>query len=397
MAESEIGRIFSSLIHEIRKLEKTRKLSIEEDELLNRAIQWLKNHQHPEGYWGYESVADTGLVLLALATYGIKERKWVIKGKYGGGIQKSVQWLKDALNVDNWGKNLWDTSICLQALLRLGVTEDWIVRVIQWVRKECKENPEKYPIHHLAQAVNALVEAGFPEDAYNVCKFIANKEEELMKKGQVLDLYVAGQVLDALTRAKFDLTSSIITNLETNLRKSLERIGNEGISEASFQDVTMAFMGLASFLGGEDNPLINSITAELFKTPERFKYDGSWYHDAKKTAFALIGISKIKDIRKVNEFPNRIYRIITRYQREVVKIFDSFKEREMKRISVVKKGYFWISVVYCSIIASLLISLIFGINDSMCQLIISTLLVPISLSAAVKAYFSYKGRLNEQG
>jgi len=114
-----------------------------------------------------------------------------------------------------------------------------------------------------------------------------------------------------------------------------------------------------------------------------------------KTAFALIGISKVKDIRKINEFPNRIYGIITRYQREVVKIFDSFKEREMKRMSVVKKGYFWISVVYCSIIASLLISLIFGINDSMCQLIISTLLVPISLSAAVKAYFSYKGRLNE--
>jgi len=39
VSENDISHIFSSLINEIRKLEKSRKLSIEEDELLNNSAR----------------------------------------------------------------------------------------------------------------------------------------------------------------------------------------------------------------------------------------------------------------------------------------------------------------------------------------------------------------------
>lgn len=361
VSENDINDIFSSLINEIRKLEKSKKLSIEEDELLNNAIQWLKNHQHPDGYWGYESVADSGLVLLALSIYGVKEKEWSVRRKYKGGIQKSVNWLKSVLNIDNWRKNLWDTSICLQALLKLGIGEEWVFRIAEWIRNECRERPERYSIHHLAQAVNALLEAGLEEEVKNISKIVAVRVEEVVKGEEGLfDLYVCGQALDALVRSKFDLTSEVIGDIETGLRKSLERISREGISEAGFQDVTMAFMGLASFLGGEDTPLINSVITELFKMPERYKEDGSWYHDAKKTAFALIGISKVKDIRKVNEFPNRIYRLIMHYQRKAEKVYRNLELKGEKRTSTVKRGYLWLSLTYCSIIASLITAITLG-------------------------------------
>lgn len=397
MPIDNVSDIFSGLISEIRALEKSKKLSIKQDELVKNAIQWLKDHQHPEGYWGYESVPDTGLVLLAFSIYGVKDKEWDLKGKHKGGIQKSVTWLRSIRNVDNWENNLWDTSICLQALIKLGIREEWVFRVTEWVRNESREKPEKYEIHHLAQAANALLEAGLEEDAKNICETIAlrmDKRIKSEKEGKYpFEIYVTGQVLDALVRSRFDLTSEVMKVAEANSMDFLQRITRKGISEATFQDVTMAFMGLASFLGGEDNTLINSVTAEIFKMPERYKRDGSWYHDAKKTAFALIGLSRIKDIRKINEFPARIYKIIMYYQERMNEIYKNLETRNEKRISKVKQGYLWLSLAYCSIIASLIIVITLGTDTFISQLIIGSLLIPGFLSMVVKAYLSFKGKV----
>ncbi len=397
MSKNSISGIFSELINEIRTLEKSKRLSVKQDELIKNATQWLKDHQHPDGYWGYESPADTGLVLLALSIYGIKEKKWDIKGKHKGGIFKSISWLNSMRNVDNWENNLWDTSICLQAILNLDVREEWVFRIVEWVRNQSIKNPEKYEIHHLAQATNALLEADLEEEGKKLCEAIATRikkeGENKIEDGHLLDIYVAGQALDALVRSGFDLTSKVMKDMESDSRKFLERITEKGINEATFQDVMMAFMGLASFLGGEDNPLISSLTAEIFKMPERYKSDGSWYHDAKKTAFALIGLSKLRDVRKINEFPNRIYKIIMYYQEKTEEIFKNIEVKNEKRLSKVKQGYLWLSLTYCSVIASLIVAITLGTETFISQLIIGTLLVPGCLSMAVKAYLSFKGKM----
>lgn len=377
----------------IKKLERSKKLTIKHDEMLKRSVEWLKNHQHPDGYWGYESVADTGLVFLALITYGIRDEIWSIKGKYEGGLLKASKWLKDVLNVDNWENNLWDTSICFQALYRYEIRDDWIFRVLEWIKRTCEERAEKLPLHHLAQAIQALLDAGLEEDARKVCEIIIYRMmSHMLDKDNYMDPYIVGQVLDALVRAGYTPGTEVISVCESNLRNFLKGARNKGISEATFQDVMMAFTGLASLLGGNDDELMNSILAEVFKSPERYKKDGFWYHDAKKTAFALIGISKLKEVRKIDEFPYRIYKVITNYQKELEELLTNLKEEYETRLKTLKQGYLWISISFLSIIISLLLVLVLTINNPVSQLIIGGILFPVFLSSATKTYLLFKGK-----
>jgi len=392
----KICEIFTDMINEIRRLEKFKKLSLEHEELLKNSIQWLKDHQHPDGYWGYESVADTALVLLAFSIYGVRDEEWLIKGRHVGGLKKAINWLKSIRNVDNWENNLWDTSVCLQALYKLGIREEWVFKVTEWVKNRCKQR-ERIPLHHLAQAVNALLDAGLDEDAKKVSEIIASEIEKRLrerKEGEHLfGAYVTGQVLDALVRSGYSLTAEIMRACEMDLRRFLEEVRRTGISEATFQDVMMAFLGLASFLGGEDNELINSILAEIFKSPERYKRDGSWYHDAKKTAFALIGVSKVKEVRKIDEISYRVYRIIIDYQKRIEDLLGELESAYKGRILKVRQGYLWLSLAFGSILASLIIAVTLGIESIISQLIIGSLLIPGLFSTATKAYLSFKGKI----
>lgn len=89
--------------------------------------------------------------------------------------------------------------------------------------------------------------------------------------------------------------------------------------------------------------MINSTLAELFKTPERYKNDGSWYHDAKKTAFALNGLSKVIEVRKIDAFPSQIYKLIINCQKEVEEYFKNMEDTYEKKLSKVKEdvcGYY---------------------------------------------------------
>lgn len=125
--------------------------------------------------------------------------------------------------------------------------------------------------------------------------------------------------------------------------------------------------------------------------PERYKKDGSWYHDAKKSAFALIGLSKVKNIRKIDEFPNRIYKIIMYSWKKTEEFFRDVENKNERRLSKVRQGYLWLSFAYGSIIASLIIAITLGTDIFISQVIIGSLLVPGLLSMAVKAWLSFKG------
>jgi hypothetical protein len=383
-----VGEIFSRLIFEIRSLEKHQKLLTKKE--LQSAIEWLKKHQHPEGYWGYESVADTGLVLLALSIYGIKERKWRIKRKYYGGLDSGINWLKNVRNVDNWENNLWDTSICAQALLRLGVREEWVFGVVKWINNQVEKKLGDLELHHIAQAINALFDAGLKEEGERVSHLlvsrIAERLQEKEKDDSLLDPYIAGQVLDSLVRAQHNISSNVLLTTQKNLRRLLARVKRTGISEASFQDVMMGFMGIASFTGGTVDQLTSETMIEIFRTPERFKEDGSWYHDAKKTAFALIGLSRIAYVRRIEEFPQRIYNIVTKYQKEAEETFENIVSKNKEQVSRIRKGYLWLSVVFATILTFLPLIIMFG-NQGYTPEIVAGILLAIMLAALGKFYF----------
>ncbi|AEA48102.1 prenyltransferase/squalene oxidase repeat-containing protein [Archaeoglobus veneficus] len=375
----DVDEIFTELMKEIRKLEKSRRISVEHEELLKKAVGWLKDHQHPEGYWGYESVADTCLVLLALSMYEIrKNEEWLIKGKYPGGIKRSVEWLKKTQNIDNWENNLWDTSICLQALYRLGVQDEWVIKSAEWVRNKCEREPKKFPVHHLAQALNVLNLAGYDECAKKITEIVISKVEERIenKKGDeyLYDPYVTGQILDALVRSGVPVTHKVLRACENDLRRFLEEKKVKGISEGAFQDVTMALLGLASFLGGGDDELVNAVVAEIFKSPERYKKDGCWYHDAKKTAFALLGLSRIKEVRKIDEFPYKIYTLIARYHE---KIRDCIAELEKTYEKRIKRGYLLLTLIYILLMASVFAIIEYGVESPISQLLLGSLIIPV--------------------
>ncbi|MGD8506524.1 MAG: hypothetical protein PVF15_07680 [Candidatus Bathyarchaeota archaeon] len=378
-----VGEIFSRLIFEIRSFEKHQKLLTKRE--LQSAIKWLKNHQHPEGYWGYESVADTGLVLLAFSIYGIKERKWRIKRKYYGGLELGISWLKRVRNVDNWENNLWDTSICIQALLRLGVRDEWVFKVVEWVKNQVKEKHGDLELHHIAQAINALLDAGLKEEGQRISHLFASKVADRLPEKErngsaILDPYVAGQVLDSLVRAQYNISSNVLLTTQKCLRSFLERIKRTGISEATFQDVTMGFMGLASFLGGEVDQLIDEILVEIFRKPERFKEDGSWYHDAKKTAFALIGLSRITYVRRIEEFPQRIYSTIMKFQKETEEAFENVVLKNKERVSRIREGYIWLSISFGAILALLPVILGYGGQGRISEIITAILLIILPMA-----------------
>ena len=76
-------------------------------------------------------------------------------------------------------------------------------------------------------------------------------------------------------------------------------------------------------------------------------------------------------------------------------IYKNLESENEKRISKIKQGYLWLSLAYCSIIASLIIVITFGTDTFISQLIIGSLLIPVFSTMVVKAYRSFKGKVKE--
>ncbi|MHA1684920.1 MAG: hypothetical protein ACTSYD_00780 [Candidatus Heimdallarchaeaceae archaeon] len=388
-----LEKLFTQLIDNLRKLEKHRKLSIEQDELIKRSIEWLKNHQHPDGYWGYESVADTSLVLLALSMYDVQEQSWKIKNKHEGGVQRSINWLKSIRIIDNWDNNVWDTSICIQAIYRLGIREDWVFKSAEWVKNVASRRFDKLSYHHIAQAINMLIEIGNTDEAFELASRLEARLKTLLEEAEnhkfSLDIYVIGQVLDALVRAGVYLNSPVIDYCESEIIEFLQEEIKTGISEGSFQDMTMAFLGLASFLGGENDEMIDQCIAEIFKSPDRYKKDGSWYQDAKKTAFALIGLSKIKEVRKIDTFPQRIYKIISMYKKGIEEEINKLHNEYTKQIDKLRIGYLWLLTGSFSLFGIIFLWVTIGVGNYFVQIVSDIVFSTILFTSGAKVISSW--------
>lgn len=394
----DLEKIFSELISEIRCLERQKELSIDQEDILINAISWLKNHQHPEGYWGYESVADTGLVLLSMVIFGVTESSWKISDKYDGGIDLAITWLKSKRNLENWSNNLWDTSICAQALYKLGIRDEWLIRIFDWIKTKLYTEYESFSPHHLAQAANAILETDFNIDKERIIERIIkslNRHVETTEGEQIIiDPYIAGQVYDTLIKLDYNFSNDLMVSLEDNLRQCLTKVKQGGLSESSFQDVMMAFMGLANLTSG-DETLINEILVEIFKRPDRLKEDGSWYHDAKKTAFALLGLSRIINVRRIEEFPYKIYQIIMKYQELASELMRMKNEQTSSTIKNLERSYFWLILCFAITFSSYVL-IAMQIENILVELSIGTLLTILLPLALGKLYASIikKGYLN---
>ncbi len=211
--EEKINKLFFDMMNQLTGkyssfLERA-DISIE----VNDAIEWLKKVQHPDGYWGYRSIADTSLVLYALGKHHMVIDKWSIPSdtqkdlSYEGGVSKAIKWLRKKCNPDCEG-NLWDTSITLRALNSLGMHDEWSNKMSEWIYNQLKKyssGEKDFKPHHIAQALIALAEyeneyidgiihslSKFLENLYTIINLYADHPESI-------DGYVFGQVIEALS------------------------------------------------------------------------------------------------------------------------------------------------------------------------------------------------------
>jgi squalene cyclase len=132
-----------STIDEIgRKLEvyATYEVFNEKREVISKAVHWLKEVQHPAGYWGTRAPIETAFASLALVNVGVPiNEAWPIhEANAVGGLNKAKDWL--VKNRSSWFYNIWDTSLVLRALDALGQPRDSeiINQSLAWLRSQEK-------------------------------------------------------------------------------------------------------------------------------------------------------------------------------------------------------------------------------------------------------------------
>lgn len=306
---------FSKLVTKIQSLERTKRLAIEHDDKLQLTMDWIRRHQHPRGYWGYESVADTAFVLLSLASWGVADSTWEIYEGTKGGIDVAVAWLKKNQRFDNWDNNIWDTSMVVRALVRNGIYEEWVHRALTWI-----ENQEQgmwgirygTPVHHASQALCAMVEAGSLESKVARCREAVLRALE--DHAEEYSPYALGQAIEALICSGVNPSLPTITKIVDRLKSFVE---HERMTEGTFQDIVFGFAGISSLLSDPKDALVRRVADEMFASPERLKPDGSWYNDAKKTSHALYALRKLKEVSRIDVAPYALYNMISEAEAEV--------------------------------------------------------------------------------
>ncbi|OYT37975.1 MAG: hypothetical protein B6U89_06520 [Desulfurococcales archaeon ex4484_58] len=359
-----------------------------QDIVIMKAIEWLKSVQHPGGYWGYRSVADTGLAILALATLGIKDEKWEIRletgEKFEGGVSKAVNWIKSKCTEYNCEGNIWDTAIVVRALLELGIKDEWVFKSINWIYENTIENYKHEKPHHVAQAIIALARYGDLKRA----RELTNKLKEILINIELKDCYVLGQVIEAFVATGLDPFSPEIDKYVRYIENELRESVKTGISETTFQETVVGLMGLIkSHRVHLEDDVIQMLIAEILKYPERRKPDGSWYHDAKKTALALLALNALGHMPRVEVHPRILYETIGKYEKKIISVLREYDENTARKIREIKKGYLFTALgISASILAIILLITHLLPNPTIENFIVETILSSLSVSAFKKVH-----------
>lgn len=343
MTREKIDRIFDDMLRRLRENEvMASKEDLIEKFNLKKSVEWLKSAQRVKGFWGYESVADTALVLLALASYGAKMNdRWRTVDGVEGGIGKAVNWLLGRFKMDSWGNNLWDTAMVLRAFKALDLDVHEAHRALNWISKRVEEMDDYIPndIHHVAQGLIALHEWGQPA---------TQLAEEFIKVLKEIDLdqiepYKLGQIMEFITVYKLETHDEVTYAIEDRLTSYLMRVAEGGLSEGNFLNAMEALKGLARRIGGYEyidkvgtgdklRSALDKILKEML-SPYRRKRNGSWYNDPKKTARAILTILSLSDVRHIIQFPKTIHDILNDGKGKVIEVVDAMEKSLKSKIN----------------------------------------------------------------
>ena len=277
----------------------------EKQELMIKAGQWLKEIQHPAGYWGTRAPIETSLASLALLSMGVKiAESWPIpETDATGGLAKARDWLKK--NRDTWCHNIWDTAVVLRTLVALGEAIDspTVSGSLAWLKNEEKDQwsyTKGTGLHHAAQALITFAE--LREDK----RIIQDQARWLMSHQDPEgswnhSRYTTAQVIQGLAKAGYDSKTPEVAKALNWLG---EEINRTVLVKGVFEDFGHSLIAYMEATGNPNSEIAQRIAQEMLKSPERLKDDGSWYEDVRSTAIAVLAL-KALGRRKIFRIPAR--------------------------------------------------------------------------------------------
>jgi len=277
----------------------------EKQELMIRAGQWLKEIQHPAGYWGTRAPIETSLASLALLSVGVKiDESWSIPETGAtGGLAKARDWLKK--NRDTWSHNIWDTAVVLRTLVALGepIESPMISGSLAWLKNQERDqwsHTKGTGLHHAAQALITITE--LREDRRNVqdlADWLMSHQDPEGSWNH--SRYTTAQVVQGLAKVGYDSKTAAVAKA---LKWLEEEINRTVLEKGVFEDFGHSLIAYLEATGNPESEIAQKIAQEMLRSPERLKDDGSWYEDVRSTAIAVLALKALGH-RKIFRIPAR--------------------------------------------------------------------------------------------
>ncbi|ACY20725.1 hypothetical protein Gbro_1444 [Gordonia bronchialis DSM 43247] len=324
------------------------------DPRLRQSIEWLISSQLPSGGFGNNSAAYTAIAVKAI-------RSWQPGWSQSDGFERAA---RHVIASSSNGKleTVWDTAVAANALAGSAYTDTWVDQATDYL-SQLVPDPHLKP-HHIAQLL-ITVTARRP-DSNSIPEWVSILRTQRIYPATP---YCLGQVSSALVAAP---------EANIDLRLQCDELGawlgSVDVTKANFVEYCSALVGLSASTHPTHSARVSACVDDLFSDGRRL--DGSWYHDAWETSWALLAL-KLASARKLVTLSVHDLALILE---DADKLADNLQESYRNRFSVLNPSYFWNVVAYSQVLLILVALAVYGIflsQDSGWYIgFVSLLLVP---------------------
>jgi hypothetical protein len=299
--EEKLSKIFAANYKYLESVQTNREISLKNIPQIKNSVLWLKSIQHPQGFWGYSSVADTALAIFACLCWD-PSRQWEIDKGHTGGIDIAISWLKNEFKKSKWEGAPWDTAIALRAFKIAKVRADEFEQARNWIESlTCEMIYPRVGIHHVAQRHLALIDMGANQDLIDKSNKFLYEFFKSHENWQKVSPYILGQCAWAISKSQ-----CIYKNIRSDLFKHLWDFANSrDINNANFLEIVHAMMGIAALEYEDVNRISDLVFPKLF-SENCYRTDFSWYREPIKTSWSLLVLNNFRYIKMIETYSKNI-------------------------------------------------------------------------------------------
>ncbi len=188
-------------------------------------------------------------------------------------------------------ETVWDTAVAIRACA--GHDLHWSESALGFLIDDASrgESPTRLKSHHIAQLLVTIHELRPEELRRAAC---ADWIREISSESlETTSAYSLGQVVWA--------RSVLAINADSSARAQYDDLyqwlSSATVTKANFVEFCAALMGLGTSLRPNHKTYVSVRVGEIFS--DGFRQDGSWYHDSWESSWALLALSSVSTIRKI--------------------------------------------------------------------------------------------------